>query len=229
MKPIGERFAICDEEEITGVAQCIVKWSDGEGGKSLGEGPDISDLRHSLLKRGVNPLEAERVAETFVTFPVGGERLMTWEQRESALIAQKRGSLCGSSKHTVADERKSEGPRSSGPDETKVAQTGVIVTEPHEADHEPAEWPEKDTAPVKGYVVSVSGKRKVRRLHYVGRCHRVPGVDFLDYVLCGEEQPLDTSYDDYCHQCWRAGPPVLRGDDSVVTESESSSTGAGGD
>ena len=144
-------------------------------------------------------------------------------------MAQKRESLCGSSKHTFADASKSEGPRSSGPNETKVAQTGVIVIEPHEADYEPAEWPERDTAPVKGFVVSVSGKRKVRRLHCVGRCDRIPGVDILDYVLCGEEQPLDTSYDDYCQQCWRAGPPVLRGDDSMVTESESSSTGVGSD
>ena len=132
-------------------------------------------------------------------------------------------------KGATADGRTSVGPEPSGTIASKIAQTGAIVPEPNEAGYELTERQVRDTASVKGYVVSVSGKRKVRRLHYVGRCHRIPGVDFLDYECHYEEQPLDTSYDDYCHQCWRTGPLASRGDDSVVTESELSSAGAESD
>ena len=82
---------------------------------------------------------------------------------------------------------------------TKSVQTGVIVPEPNEAGDGLTERQWKGTSSGKGYVVSISGKRKVRRLHYVGLCHRVPGLDFPDYECYDDEQPRDTLYDDYCH------------------------------
>ena len=63
-----------------------------------------------------------------------------------------------------------------------------------------------------GYVGSISAKTKVRRLHFLGACHRVPGLDYLDFELLGSEVPDCSLYDAYCAQCWAAGkgPPAAR-------------------
>ncbi len=66
---------------------------------------------------------------------------------------------------------------------------------------------------MKGYVISITSKTKFRRLHYVGRCHRHPGVHYQDYEWMGTELPAATEYDDHCRQCWKAGgPPEAPGD-----------------
>ncbi len=61
---------------------------------------------------------------------------------------------------------------------------------------------------VKGYVVSISGKHGFRRLHLLGRCHRVLGVDYACYEELGSEMPGPSQYDDVCGQCWRRGQSV---------------------
>jgi hypothetical protein len=62
-----------------------------------------------------------------------------------------------------------------------------------------------DTLPLgeRGYVVSISMKHRLRRLHYLGRCHRVPGVHYQEYEFLGGDRPGEDAYDDYCRQCWR--------------------------
>ena len=37
------------------------------------------------------------------------------------------------------------------------------------------------------FVVGISGR--IRRLHQVGRCHRVPGVDYARYEVIGPTEP----------------------------------------
>ncbi len=83
-----------------------------------------------------------------------------------------------------------------------------------------------------GYVVSVSGKKGLRRLHRWGWCHRVPGVDYRKFVEYGDRCPGADLYDDFCHQCWRGGgrPSAeadVEDDQSVASEDESSSTDEG--
>ncbi len=63
-------------------------------------------------------------------------------------------------------------------------------------------------AEVKGFVVSISGKHSFRRLHQIGRCHRVPGVDYARFEELGEVLPPASEYDDVCGQCWRRGQEV---------------------
>ena len=47
----------------------------------------------------------------------------------------------------------------------------------------------------------------------------MPGVHYLEFELYGEIRPESSCYDDYCHQCWKAGDPAAA-DDSDDTESE---------
>ena len=69
---------------------------------------------------------------------------------------------------------------------------------------------EKEKVPMKGYVISFSRKRKLRRLHYLGRCHRRPGQDYREWTYLGEEPPNPERYDVKCLQCWRAKLPNLK-------------------
>ena len=55
-------------------------------------------------------------------------------------------------------------------------------------------------AEVGGYVVSIF--KKVRRLHYLGACHMVPGVDYKDYEELGMDRPSPSEYTTYCKKCW---------------------------
>ena len=55
----------------------------------------------------------------------------------------------------------------------------------------------------RGYVVSISTKHRLRRLHYLGKCHRVPKIHYQDFEFLGMELPDQDAYDDYCRQCWR--------------------------
>ena len=58
-----------------------------------------------------------------------------------------------------------------------------------------------------GYVCSVTGRRGVRRLHFVGLCHRKPGYDFGMFNLLGSQMPGPEEYDEICKQCW---PPEVQ-------------------
>ena len=80
---------------------------------------------------------------------------------------------------------------------------------------------------VSGYVVSLSGKHALRRLHLAGACHRVLGADYVNFSRKGDSLPDPSEYDDYCHQCLREGPAVqCEGDDSMASDDEPSSTSA---
>ena len=192
----------------------------------LGEGADLSEMGAFSLRRGVVPLEADRITSAFASYPTDGEKLMTWEQREAKLLEKKRRSVSSPRKAVNDDKQILLAPSQSSEAAVLTAETTVIALEPNEAGVHAVERSKFITTPVKGYVISISGKRRVRRLHFVGMCHRIPGLDFLDFECHDDQLPVDNLYDDYCHQCWRTGPPAQRGDDSVVTESESSSTGS---
>ena len=47
----------------------------------------------------------------------------------------------------------------------------------------------------KGYVCSVTGRHGLRRLHYVGLCHRKPGFDDVVFTLLGSDVPGPENYE----------------------------------
>ena len=64
---------------------------------------------------------------------------------------------------------------------------------------------EEVAPPESGYVVSMSGRKGLRRLHYIGLCHRLPGIDYLRWEALGEAEPGEERYDACCKQCWPKG------------------------
>ena len=77
-------------------------------------------------------------------------------------------------------------------EEVKVCRVSAMV--------EPEEDPERDLNGL--FVVGVSGA--VRRLHQVGRCWRYPGVDYVDFVVYGTQEPDADQYTAKCRFCWPA-------------------------
>ncbi len=59
----------------------------------------------------------------------------------------------------------------------------------------------------RGYCISITAKTNKRRLHYVGRCYRVPGVDYSQFEWWGQELPGPLTYDAVCRQCWKTSTP----------------------
>ncbi len=70
---------------------------------------------------------------------------------------------------------------------------------------------------VTGYVVSLASRGKRRCLHYLGLCHRVPGIDYLNFIIHGEEAPSAEDYDTVCRKCW---PQGISADDAPGAETE---------
>ena len=79
------------------------------------------------------------------------------------------------------------------------------------------------------YVVSIQGKSGFRRLHLVGACFRVPGVDYLRYELLGQDIPATSTYHASCRSCWPGGLPSDDGAISEETTSSASSSASGED
>jgi len=74
------------------------------------------------------------------------------------------------------------------------------------------------------YLVSIQGKSGFRRLHLVGACFRVPGVDYLQYELLGQNLPATSTYHASCRNCWPEGLPSEDREVSEETTSSASSS-----
>ena len=51
-----------------------------------------------------------------------------------------------------------------------------------------------DVAEMGCFVISVSEKRKIRRLHRVGSCWMRPGVDYRNFEILGMDPPRAAQY-----------------------------------
>jgi hypothetical protein len=80
------------------------------------------------------------------------------------------------------------------------------------------------------YVVSIRSGSRRTRLHLVGACHRIPGRDYQEFEVLGEQLPPASAYADFCRQCWPGGRPVRfsEADDIDSANTTSSSSDAEG-
>ena len=77
---------------------------------------------------------------------------------------------------------------------------------------------------VQGFYV-VSLRPRSRKLHVIGGCHRIPGVDYAHYTLLGPQRPRETLYSSFCRHCWPEGLPTPVGPPSPSTSPGSSDSG----
>jgi len=69
---------------------------------------------------------------------------------------------------------------------------------------EPGEASEVEEEGLTGYIVSIVGRRRFRRLHHLMKCGLIPGRDYHDFVMYGESLPDPSEYDAICSRCWRS-------------------------
>ena len=81
-----------------------------------------------------------------------------------------------------------------------------------------AQQPLEVDAPA-GFVIAKTTS-KLRRLHFVGSCSRVPGVHYHKFDSWGQTCPPDTEFDLRCVNCF--GRPVPSLEDSSSEDSSSS-------
>jgi hypothetical protein len=75
----------------------------------------------------------------------------------------------------------------------------------------------------KGYIISFTKKRKISRLHYVGCCHRLPGIFITDFEEHGEEEPEASQYMFRCKDCFAKLPTVAQPTGDAGSSDSSSS------
>ena len=99
------------------------------------------------------------------------------------------------------------------------------------------DWDQVNTdTPVRGYVVSVTGGGKFRRLHrLVTGCPRVPGVHYKHWEH--DEEWENLNFDEKCKQCWPEGRKkkgeeeescrieIIKGDSDESSSESSGDTG----
>ena len=95
---------------------------------------------------------------------------------------------------------------------TPVTHTHTTIVEENVAKSQSKS--EKDATLTKGCVVSISSKTKIKRLHLFGKCFRVPGVSYSNWIYMGMECPGVGQYDAHCKQCWRQTRPENDGESS---------------
>jgi hypothetical protein len=86
-----------------------------------------------------------------------------------------------------------------GPQIAEAAMAGEDAEQEPEADDDE----EAPGGNLTGYVVSIVGRKRIRRLHHLAKCGMLPGTDYKEFVWYGEVLPDPTLYDSICSRCWR--------------------------
>jgi hypothetical protein len=66
----------------------------------------------------------------------------------------------------------------------------------------PPECEPEGDAPPAGFIISITSRRRMRRLHHASGCWRVPGLDYALFEHHGETLPGPELYDLRCKDCW---------------------------
>ncbi len=145
----------------------------------VGEVTLIEHLTRHLEQRGATEEERGRVARALSAFTDQPSREVLWAAEASKPPAPS----------TTADSATGPIMGGSSNDPIPAPELDWTTAEPHEV-------PE-------GYIISISAKKRLRRLHLMGACHRLPGIDYTNYIVVGDKCPGSDQYDDYCRHCWR--------------------------
>lgn len=77
--------------------------------------------------------------------------------------------------------------------------------------------------PLSGFIISVMGRSRYRRLHYLGKCRYKPVEDYSNWIHIGENLGEAKFYAE-CRSCWKLGRELDAGrsDDSETPSSSNS-------
>ncbi len=215
-----------------------------DGCDEFGESEGLARIADRLKAGGYDEKQVEMLRQFLTTFPLGSLGKPLWQGFHEEKEDQARMEGGSSDANTAGGVATTQRAGGGAPSSARVSDRADGLMSESKGAHRPppqadqALGTERLPAGVKGYVVSISGKKGFRRLHSLGRCWRVPGVDYARYEWLGTDPPGAHLYDDYCGKCWRSTgpvqerPPVLLASDALddvspASEDESSSTSDG--
>ena len=73
------------------------------------------------------------------------------------------------------------------------------------------------------YMVSVLKKGRFKRLHRIGECSLVPGVDYRAFEVLGYDEPGTLLYSARCRNCFKSQPISIHSAEATDSPSEASS------
>ncbi len=181
------------------------------GHDEYGEGETLRNLRARLLAGGHDEEEVDKLCTGLCVFPEASCGSPLWKMaahgqdddvddgacpRDEAAPGARGGSLAaGAGPHELGNAGRS----------TMVARPPRGSSSVDVGTDQVAEGKPRLPNDAKGYVVSISKKTGYRRLHALGRCYRVPGIDYKQFELQGEDPPAERLYDGYCAQMLESG------------------------
>ncbi len=178
----------------------------------LAEADDLLRMRGKLIARGLTEDKVTTIVERFRRRDERTASLVDWKVMD---VDGADGEHAGRSGHAAACRS------SSSSEVTAAGSSATSSTRARDQHRVPSE--------VSGYVVSIvkRGGQERRKLHYLGLCHLVPGVDYLRFEELGKSLPDVGAYDSVCGRCWPAGDPSAgqadaegSSDGSSLTEEE---------
>ncbi len=180
-----------------------------DGADAVADAAAVEDLARHLESRGTDKEDISRVT-----------RALTWSTAGPASRLEAPLSRC----MPIDDDALGGHSRTAGAaSSTEASSTDRVGVGSADADDDISGYD------ISGYVCSVIGRSRVRRLHYIGLCHRRPGHDYTNYEVHGRVMPSPSNYDAICRKCWPNGDPsdvsqANHGESSVSTSDESSSS-----
>ena len=80
----------------------------------------------------------------------------------------------------------------------------------------------EEDVPVCGFVVAMTTS-KLRRLHFVGNCGKIPGIHYRSFEAFSDEVPDATKYDRRCRSCF---PEYFKHEQCGTGEEEAVASGS---
>ncbi len=182
----------------------------------FGERENARRLTDHLRKRGMEPERICEITELIAAFPDGASAAAAWDENPLRIDHDERD-----------DDVEGR------PHEARAGGAGSAASPPQKRRRESLAQPTTSMSTeitTGNYIITISAKHGLRRLHLVGACYRRPHIDYKHFQDLGPVCPSADCYDSYCKDCWRgsAGPSAAStgdsSDTSVATTDESSST-----
>ena len=218
-------------ENCQRLAALHARASHSGGPDFLGEEETLAQLRCYLAAMGVADDQVDAQVRNLTmcdtslpTDPLGSMSASgSFHKLESAIAATSSSSAALPALLDLAIEEESEN------DNLEQAEAEIAgVVDVAEA---LALQDELDSPSPQGFVVSHTRGGHCRRLHFAGRCFRVPGEHYKQFRAYGQDYPAEHLYDLRCKDCFPAGKVAARAaeEQELQSDSDGSSSSASAD
>ncbi len=169
-------------------------------GDPIGERDTLDAITIALQHRGTTDEDKARIMQLLEFYTETDAETPTWASWEGA-SAPKATTRFGQ----AADSSSSASASSAQPPMSKSPSSRAKEANVHTDNKASNEGAETGEQVIEGHVISISIKTKIRTLHFLGSCFRIPGVHYRHYEVVGNRIPEQHEYESRCRACWKEG------------------------